>query len=94
MSKLVDRVLKEGQVDTHFPFDPYKLPLTKGYIEDLFREFEAPPGDDSEDESEDEEEEIGSERGLAIPMARSQSSQELAHSLDAMSITPSSEVSL
>jgi RNA polymerase I-specific transcription initiation factor RRN3 len=49
-------MLEEAKIETHFPFDPYKLPLTSRYIDGIFKEFEAPEGMvDEEEDSSDEE---------------------------------------
>ncbi|KAI0057541.1 RNA polymerase I-specific transcription initiation factor RRN3 [Artomyces pyxidatus] len=53
-----DKVL--GELNTFFPFDPYKLPKSSAYIESIYRDWSAVAIDeeDDEDEDEDDEEEI------------------------------------
>ncbi|KAK6541183.1 hypothetical protein TWF694_008552 [Orbilia ellipsospora] len=55
------------QLKTYFPFDPFRLPMSKRWIDQLYKHWEDPPGmnedgvegeenDDDSDESEDEDE--------------------------------------
>lgn len=46
-------------MNTFFPFDPYKLPLSYSYIQGLYREWSSVALDDNEEEEEDDEEENG-----------------------------------
>ena len=49
-----------------FPFDPYLLPQSRGWVEPHYRQYTGRPVlEDSEDESEEEEEE--DEQGLDTP---------------------------
>ena len=52
-ANIVQRTLKDAQIDSHFPFDPYKLPLSAVFIEGIYRNWES----DDEDSSTDHEEE-------------------------------------
>lgn len=45
------KTLQEAEVETHFPFEPFKLPLTKSYIDGIYKEFESPEGLDEDDQS-------------------------------------------
>lgn len=83
----VREYLQEGHVNTHFPFDPYKLPLTKAYIDHLFREYEPPEGMEEDETDEDESEaEAEDTRGLNIPgHSRGDSTGDLG--LESMSIS-------
>lgn len=53
----VRQVLSESRMDSFFPFDPCRLPLTLPYLEPIYRVWEGAPGDaeDNEDEDEDED---------------------------------------
>ena len=52
----------DAELNTFFPFDPYKLPRSNAYIQGVYREWESVAIDDEEDE-EDEEDEAGQEGG-------------------------------
>ncbi|KAI0052762.1 RNA polymerase I-specific transcription initiation factor RRN3 [Auriscalpium vulgare] len=57
-----DRVISE--LNTFFPFDPYKLPRSAAYIEGIYREWAAVAiGEDDDDEDEDYAESDGEEEG-------------------------------
>lgn len=48
-----------GDLNTFFPFDPYKLPRSAGYVESGYREWgEVAIEDDDDDEDSDAEEEV------------------------------------
>jgi RNA polymerase I-specific transcription initiation factor RRN3 len=50
--------MNEADLDSFFPFDPFKLPLSARFIDGIYRNWEALPGDeDSESDEDDEEEE-------------------------------------
>jgi len=40
-------------LDCYFPFDPYRLPNSKHWINEFYREYNGDPHDDSEDEDDD-----------------------------------------
>ncbi|GAA94522.1 uncharacterized protein L969DRAFT_91520 [Mixia osmundae IAM 14324] len=46
---MLKHALAEARFDTHFPFDPFKLPLSGVYVNDLYREWRD-ESDDTEDE--------------------------------------------
>ncbi|EPS44662.1 hypothetical protein H072_1338 [Dactylellina haptotyla CBS 200.50] len=59
------------QLETYFPFDPFKLSMTKTWVEPLYNQWEPVPGmhgpeeeDEDDDEDEEEEEEEDGEQGL------------------------------
>ena len=56
---LVQDTLREAQIDSHFPFDPYKLPLSAPFIQGIYRDWDG--GGFEDDESDDEEEDAGDE---------------------------------
>lgn len=70
----VEATLREGQLDSHFPFDPYKLPLSASFVQGIYRNWDSGGLYDDDDESDDgnsdddgsstasEEEEGGSSR--------------------------------
>lgn len=43
-------------MNTFFPFDPYKLPLSYSYIQGVYRDWASVALDDDDEEEEDEEE--------------------------------------
>lgn len=43
------------ELNTYFPFDPYKLPRSLAYIEGIYREWSSVAIDDDEDEDDDDE---------------------------------------
>lgn len=45
-----------AEVSSFFPFDPYRLPRSGVYIQDVYREWSAVAIDDDEDEDEEEDE--------------------------------------
>ena len=53
----------QTELNTFFPFDPYKLPRSGSYIEAVYREWAQVALDDEEDEDDDEEDEEGVEDG-------------------------------
>ena len=96
---LIRQALTDAQVDSHFPFEPYKLPCTKTFIQDIYLEWKAPDGMEETSGSEMEEDadapvSISRGQGLAIPGADNSSSSndeeedDWAGSLEAMSISP------
>ena len=55
-----------SELNTFFPFDPYKLPRSGSYIQGVYREWSSVAIDDEdeeEDDEEDEDEEGGEEEG-------------------------------
>lgn len=63
------------ELHAFFPFDPYKLPRSGEYIQDVYREWSAVAIDDDEDEDQDEDDLVeetpipddgGQGRGLTI----------------------------
>lgn len=51
--------LREAQIDSHFPFDPYKLPLSAPFIQGIYRDWDGGGFDD--DDSDEEEEDDAAE---------------------------------
>lgn len=49
-----------SELNTFFPFDPYRLPRSSSYIEGVYREWASVAIDDDEEEEEDEEDNEGS----------------------------------
>lgn len=62
-----------GDLNTFFPFDPYKLPRSAGYVESGYREWAEVAIDDEDDEDDDaesdEEEEEEEEVEGGVPMS-------------------------
>lgn len=53
---IVQDTLREAQIDSHFPFDPYKLPLSAPFIQGIYRDWDGGGfGDDDSDEEEEED---------------------------------------
>ena len=83
------------ELNTFFPFDPYKLPKSNPYIQGIYREWTSVAIDGIEDDSDGEDycdndrDVTAGERYLSIPRTKVPSdSRILAESLDAMSISP------
>ncbi|TFK55617.1 RNA polymerase I-specific transcription initiation factor RRN3 [Heliocybe sulcata] len=87
-----------AELNTFFPFDPYKLPKSASYIEGVYREWASVAIDDEEEEEEEEdgeEEDEGSEVGgrMLFPQISSSDALEddadgLGASFGGMSISP------
>lgn len=93
-----------AELNTFFPFDPYKLPRSNAYISGVYREWSSVAIDDDEDEEDEEEDENEEDRGgkadkdepmfgsysLDVPRrdVRDDDTGGLGASLGAMSISP------
>ncbi|KAK0230372.1 RNA polymerase I-specific transcription initiation factor RRN3 [Armillaria fumosa] len=86
-----------AELNTFFPFDPYKLPRSGVYIEGIYREWsEVAIDEDEDEEDEDEDEDEIRDRfdEGGIPVVRKTETEEdpatqgLGESLGAMSISP------
>ncbi|KAK0190546.1 RNA polymerase I-specific transcription initiation factor RRN3 [Armillaria mellea] len=84
-----------AELNTFFPFDPYKLPRSGAYIEGIYREWgEVAIDEDDEEDSEDEDEMRDTFDEGGIPVGRKTETEEdpdtqgLGESLGAMSISP------
>ncbi|KZT24585.1 RNA polymerase I-specific transcription initiation factor RRN3 [Neolentinus lepideus HHB14362 ss-1] len=81
-----------AELNTFFPFDPYKLPKSASYIEGVYREWASVAiGDEDEDEEEDDASNGGD--GLQVPqMSQSDATDDdadgLGVSFGSMSISP------
>ena len=83
-------------LNTFFPFDPYKLPKSSRYIDGVYREWStvAIGDDDDDDEGEDEDEGEGEDvdsARIGVSIARTAPdplADTLGVSLEAMSISP------
>ncbi|TIA90302.1 hypothetical protein E3P99_01629 [Wallemia hederae] len=69
----------EIELDSFFPFDPYRLPRTQRFIDGIYRNWDDVAITTNEDEDSDEDSE---------QMSKSNPSQSLGKSLEAMSISP------
>jgi RNA polymerase I-specific transcription initiation factor RRN3 len=84
-----------AELNTFFPFDPYKLPQSSSYIQKVYREWSA-VSIDEEDEDEGDDGEEGEVSGdpyghLDIPSsstAQTNDSDVLGASFEGMSISP------
>ena len=72
----------ETELNTFFPFDPYKLPLSLPYIDAVYREWASVALDEDEEE-EEEEDDVPDER-----LAMHSPGDELGRSFEGMSISP------
>ena len=77
-------------MNTFFPFDPYKLPLSYSYIQGVYREWTSVALDEEEEEEEEEEKEETQSSSLQ-PWAiagRDDDTHGLGASFGGMSISP------
>ncbi|CAH7666026.1 RNA polymerase I-specific transcription initiation factor RRN3 [Phakopsora pachyrhizi] len=59
-NKKIEQILKESQIDSFFPFDPFRLPLSCSYVDNIYRVWEGladDDDDDDDDEGQDQEDE-------------------------------------
>jgi RNA polymerase I-specific transcription initiation factor RRN3 len=86
-----------AELNTFFPFDPYRLPKSNVYIQAVYREWSAVAIDEEDDEDEEEEDygdgdpsDVGSSGQLKIPRSDNYGGDEdgLGESLGKMSISP------
>ncbi|KIJ57003.1 hypothetical protein M422DRAFT_198368 [Sphaerobolus stellatus SS14] len=96
-SSLALRDSLDADLNTFFPFDPYKLPLSYSYIQGVYRDWDSVAiDDDEEEEDEEEDEDVGelpvmSGRAWKIEGAKSDDDEETAFlgtSFGGMSISP------
>ncbi|KAH8096739.1 RNA polymerase I-specific transcription initiation factor RRN3 [Cristinia sonorae] len=82
------------ELNTFFPFDPYKLPRSGAYIEGVYREWSSVAIDDDEDDDDDEEEEdeeVAHTGAISIAVNGTRSTEDdggLGQSFGGMSISP------
>jgi RNA polymerase I-specific transcription initiation factor RRN3 len=87
-----------AELNTFFPFDPYRLPKSHAFIQGVYREWSSVAIEDEEEEEEEEEEELDrkerneegddkNSRRLDIPRNK-ENDGGLGESLGAMSISP------
>jgi len=90
-----------SDLNSFFPFDPYKLPLSNSYIVGVYREWsevaleEDEDSDDEGDARVDLEDDVDDgivqlERGLRVPLVE----EEIARSFEGMSISPVRQLAL
>ena len=81
------------ELNTFFPFDPYRLPKSNAFIQGVYREWSSVTiGDEDDDDDDDDEEggeskDVTSSRYLNIPRDK-ENDGGLGESLGAMSISP------
>lgn len=94
----------EEEMNTFFPFDPYRLPKSSVFVKEGYREWEEVAVEDSDDEEDDEDSDSEDEdepeleggipmsiggSGLSVPNAfDKQDDDMLGKSMGAMSISP------
>ena len=79
------------ELNTFFPFDPYRLPRSNSYIQGVYREWSSVAIDeDEEDEDEDEDDVQEGPTGFNILQmdARDDDTEGLGESFGGMSISP------
>lgn len=75
----------ENDINAFFPFDPYKLPGSSSFIDDIYREWSMvalDEGDSEEEEDEDDHDVVVGEMG------EEEGEVQLGHSFNEMSISP------
>ncbi|KAI0751039.1 RNA polymerase I-specific transcription initiation factor RRN3 [Daedaleopsis nitida] len=86
-----------SELNTFFPFDPYKLPRSGSYIQGVYREWSSVAIDEDEEDTENEaeteaeDEEAAEPAGIYVNGARTSHPDEtdgLGHSFGGMSISP------
>ena len=88
LSLLADSMHTE--LNTFFPFDPYRLPRSSSYIQGVYREWSAVAIEDGDDEDDDEDEEDDVQEahvGFDI-LRRGDDTGGLGESFGGMSISP------
>ncbi|KAG8956690.1 hypothetical protein FRC04_000168 [Tulasnella sp. 424] len=75
----------ENDVNAFFPFDPYKLPGSSSFIEDIYREWSmvALDEDDSDEEPDEDDQEV-----MVGDTGEEEEEVRLGHSFNEMSISP------
>lgn len=75
----------ENDVNAFFPFDPYKLPGSSSFIEDIYREWSmvALDEDDSDEEPDEDDQEV-----IVGDVGEEEEEVQLGHSFNEMSISP------
>lgn len=82
-------------LNSFFPFDPYRLPRSSSYIEGVYREWSSVAIDDEDDEEDQDDEDSDgvvemSTNAFDIPQINAtDETGELGHSFEGMSISPS-----
>lgn len=88
---IVGDVTLSANLDTFFPFDPYRLKKSQSWIDDIYREWNSVAIFDEEEEEEEEAEGVGEVNGidvLAVPQLDDFTSNGLGESFEQMSISP------
>jgi RNA polymerase I-specific transcription initiation factor RRN3 len=83
------------ELNTFFPFDPYRLPRSNSYIQGVYREWSSVAFDDDEDDEDEDDEDIREhEDGLDVPriVAPDDNTGGLGESFGGMSISPTPNV--
>ena len=83
--------LGAAELNTFFPFDPYRLPKSASFVQGVYREWASVALEDEEDSDEDEEEEEDKDKVPSVLIPRrpaSRSADEIGASFGAMSISP------
>jgi len=79
-----------AELNTFFPFDPYRLPRSSSYIQGVYREWSAVAIDDGEEEEDEEEDEV-QEGHVGFDIRRPDTRDDtggLGESFGGMSISP------
>lgn len=51
--------VEEADLDSFFPFDPFRLPASSRYIDSIYRSWEGPADSDSDDDDDEDEDDDG-----------------------------------
>jgi RNA polymerase I-specific transcription initiation factor RRN3 len=90
--------MASSELNTFFPFDPYKLPKSSSYIDGVYREWSSVAiADDEEDEEDDVAEDTKDRWGMTlVQTAKSQDPVDggLGASFEEMSISPARPVAI
>ncbi|KIO30180.1 hypothetical protein M407DRAFT_20648 [Tulasnella calospora MUT 4182] len=75
----------ENDINAFFPFDPYKLPGSSSFIDDIYREWSmvALDEDDSEEEENEDNQDV-----VVGEIGEEEEEVQLAHSFNEISISP------
>jgi len=84
-------VSANAELNTFFPFDPYKLPKSSPYIDGVYREWSSVAIADDEEEDEDVDEPAGEAIAQRAPSDES-FTRGLGTSFEAMSISPARNI--
>jgi RNA polymerase I-specific transcription initiation factor RRN3 len=90
-SRFFDLSVMNADLNTFFPFDPYRLPNSSPYIDGIYRDWASVAIADDEDEDDDDDDTVPEKQGIDL-RSRDRSEDDLTGGLGAsfegMSISP------